>query len=518
MGSEIVGPETTRDASRTALAVRGARKSFAGTQALLDFGFELRQGEVHALVGGNGSGKSTLIKMLAGIYEADAGELETAAQGVGALADQSPSSAAAQGLRFVHQDPGIFPILSVAENLAIGSGFPVGPTGRIRWRRCRANARETLARFHVDIDPSAQAASLSPPQRAMLAIARALQTIDEDSRGILVLDEPTASLPPEEATMLLSLVRRLADAGHTVLLVTHRLDEVKRAADRVSGVRDGRCVGTIDAGSMTEEDIVELILGHKLESAAPVHTQREEAEPVLQVSGLRGGPVRGVDFAVHPGEVVGIAGLVGSGRSELLEMIFGVRERDGGEIRLGDKTIGRPTARMMRRLGVAFVPEDRAAEGVFPDFTIVENVTAGAVDGRFYVNERKVRRAVERDIAAFHVKTSSPHARIETLSGGNQQKVVLARWLRSDVRLILLDEPTQGIDVGAREEIFALVNEAIRGGAGAILVSSEFEELTRLSHRILVLANGRIAAEFETAASTHEILQSVLEHARSETT
>jgi ribose transport system ATP-binding protein len=502
----------------SALAVTGLSKSFAGTQALRDFDIDLRQGEVHALVGGNGSGKSTLIKILAGVYQADRGEA-TRAGAAADLRNQTPADARAMGLRFVHQDLGVIPLLSVAENLAIGDRYPVGIGAKIDWGQLRSRTRATLERFHLDVDPRTPAEYLSTPQQAMLAIARALQTIDEDERGILVLDEPTASLPPEEASLLLTSIRRLAGNGHTVLLVTHRLDEVKRAADRVTGLRDGVRAGTIDTADMTESDAVQLILGRRLENAtAPRREARAEGPPLLEVEELRGGPLAGVSLSVRPGEVVGIAGLLGSGRTELLEMLFGVRRFESGTIALDGKRIATPTPRRMRRLGMAFVPEDRQAEAVFPGQSVAQNVTAGGI-GRYFkgglIRDRRLMGDVRRDVGRFHVKASSPGAGIETLSGGNQQKVVLARWLRDRPRVILLDEPTQGIDVGAREEIFALIGRATEDGAAVLLVSSEFEELTRLAHRVLVLAGGHITAELEADESAHDIFESVIEPGRS---
>jgi ribose transport system ATP-binding protein len=503
----------------TAIAVRGLRKSFAGTQALKDFDIELRQGEVHALVGGNGSGKSTLIKILAGVYQADAGTVERG--GVTTeLSGQTPADAREMGLRFVHQDLGIIPILSVAENLAIGDRFPTAPGARIKWRKLRRQTKETLARFHVDVDPSTPAAHLSTPQQAMLAIARALQTIDADERGILVLDEPTASLPPDEATLLLTSIRRLAEQGHTVLLVTHRLDEVKRAADRVTGVRDGVRAGTIETEAMTEADAVHLILGRRLESARAPERRRADAAaaPVLEVKDLSGGPLHGLSLSVRPGEVVGVAGLLGSGRTELLEMIFGARPTSGGEVRFEGEAVTSLTPGAMRRRGLAFVPEDRQSEAVFPDQSVAQNVTAGRMGPYFsggFIRDRRVLREVTADIGTFAVKTSSPRAGIQTLSGGNQQKVILARWLREKPRVILLDEPTQGIDVGAREEIFELIGRATEEGAAVVLVSSEFEELTRLAHRVLVLSEGRITKEMPEGTSAHDIFESVIENARS---
>jgi ribose transport system ATP-binding protein len=498
------------------MRVGGLFKSFGGTHALRDFEFDLRVGEIHALVGGNGSGKSTFIKVLAGIHTADAGELSTP-DGTWDLTQHNAGAARKAGLRFVHQDLGIFPLLSLADNLAIGRGFVTGHGKRIKWRATRSEARSVLRRFNVDADPDVPASTLSTPQRAMLAIARALQDLDEQTGGILVLDEPTASLPPEEANLLLSSVRRLSDAGHAVVIVTHRLDEVRRVADRVTAVRDGQFVGTVSGREMTEGDLVELILGRRLSHTTDVRSVDGDGLPTLEVAGLSGGPIRSLDITVHPGEVVGIAGLLGSGRTELLELIYGARRATAGTIKVAGLAVRSPTPKRMRSLGLAFIPEDRQGSAVFPEQTVAENMTGGHLApyfNRMWLRDRWLRRSVASDFPRYAVKASSPDALIDTLSGGNQQKVVLARWLRNRPRLLLLDEPDQGIDVGSREEIFELFTEATAQGSAVILVSSEFEVLTRLCNRILVLARGCIVDEHPHGIDAHDLLESVLAHAR----
>ncbi len=499
-----------------ALAVEGVSKWFGGTHALNDFSFDLRHGEVHALVGGNGSGKSTFIKILAGVYEADAGTLRLP-EGERPLQDYGPRDARDAGLRFVHQELGIFPSLSVAENLAMGE-FDTGPAWRINWRTATRRARETLARFKIEADPKAPVTALPMPQRTLLAIARALQDI-ERGHGILVLDEPTAALPREEARSLIESVRELASEGHSIILVTHRLDEVKEAADRVSGLRDGVPAGTIEAATMTKEDAVSLILGRRLaapkEVASVSSTQDELA---LELEDLSGGPILNVSLKVQAGEIVGIAGLLGSGRSELLELIYGARSPESGEIALAGSRIANPSPRASCEAGLAFVPEDRGGAAILPEQTVSENMTAGDLERYFtrgWLNDRRLKREVRADIKRFLVKTGSPDAPIETLSGGNQQKVILARWLRRNPKVILLDEPTQGIDIGAREEIFSLLTQAAEHGTAILLVSSEFEELSRLCHRTVVLSHGEIVAEHPRGTSGHDLLTSVLEQARS---
>ncbi|MDX6215951.1 MAG: ribose transport system ATP-binding protein [Frankiales bacterium] len=506
----------TIDGPRTAVAVRGLSKRFGNTQALDNVDLQLTWGEVHALVGGNGSGKSTLIKILAGVLSADEGALDLDDVTTD-LTGHRPEEAARAGFRFVHQDLGVFPILSVADNLGLGGQFVTGPTGSIRARASRERVREVLRRLDLDVDPQALASTLSMPQRALLAIGRALQDVDENHRAILVLDEPTAALPAEEAGELLRTLRRLADAGHSVVLVSHRLDEVRQAADRVTCLRDGRNAGTLDAADLTEPKLVELILGGKINVTTGGGRLARSEAPVLELRHVSAGPVRDVSFTLRPGEIVGIAGLLGSGRTELLEAIFGVRRISSGDLVVRGETVRFPTSARMKSHGVAFVPEDRGTGGVFPEHSVATNMTVGQSRRYFrrgWFRRRLMVAEVTRDLTRYSVKAPGAQAGIETLSGGNQQKVVLGRWLRTDPAILLLDEPTQGIDVGAREAILGLIAEASRKGMAVVLASSEFEELTRLSDRILVLCRGQVTQEVHDQTTAHELLEIVLENQR----
>lgn len=503
----------TVDGSRTALAVRGLSKAFGSTQALDDFSFEVRQGEVHALVGGNGSGKSTFIKILAGVYSGDAGEIETVAEGRASLTDFTPDRALHAGLRFVHQNLGIVPSMNLMDNLALGHGYPTSFGGRIKWRSWRRQCRETLARFGISASPDDSAQTLSTPNLAMLAVARVLQDIQTIDHLILVFDEPTAALAQREAQALLRSIRELADQGAAVILVTHRLEEVQLVADRVTAVRDGVFAGTADARSMTHADIVELLLGHRLAALETAPASKSTGAPVLEMADSCSGPIRSVNLTVRDGECVGVAGLLGSGRTELLELIFGMRKLESGELKIAGEPVVRARPSAMKAAGVAIVPEDRIATGVFAGFSVAENMTAGHVARYFrggWLRDRALRRDVSSDIRTFTVKASSPDAPIETLSGGNQQKVVLARWLRESPRLLLLDEPTQGIDVGAREEIYGLISQARDRGMATVVVSSEFEELTRLCDRIVILTRGQITGEVARGVSAHDLFELVL--------
>jgi ribose transport system ATP-binding protein len=430
--------------SDAVVRIKQVSKSFGTTRALDRVDLDILRGEVHALVGGNGSGKSTLVKILAGVHDADpGGTVETAGR-----------------MRFVHQDAGVFPELSVMENLAIGRGYATTRVGSVRWREMRRRARVVLERFEIPVDPQAPVSTLGPALRMMVAIARALQDAEGDA-GILVLDEPTAALPAHEVDVLIAAVRRYAHAGHTVIFVSHRLDEMRALADRVSALRDGRLVATVGAGTLTEQRLIELVIGRDLDRVYPeLSDGNSRGEPLIAVDDLRAGPLRGVSFSVGRREVVGIAGLLGSGRSELLQSIFGALRRARGEITFDGRALR------------ATRPRDAM--------------------------ERADARA---SLQQFLVKAPSPAAPLSALSGGNQQKVVLARWLRRQPSLLLLDEPTQGVDIGARAEIYQLVRAAVAGGAGAIVVSSDFEELAHVCDRVLVLADGQIVAQ----GSGHEL-------------
>lgn len=484
--------------SAPALRVTHLSKTFPGTRALHDVTLEVRPGQVHALLGGNGSGKSTLIKVLAGLYHGDPGGEIAVGTHVVASDKTSPQWARAAGVHFVHQDPGVFPTLTVAENMAIGRGFETTRAGSIRWAALRTRTAELLERFHIEATPSTPVGLLRPADQTMVAIARALQDQEGNDTGILVLDEPTASLPASEVDVLLSAVRRYATAGQAILFVTHRLDEVLAIADRVSVLRDGRHVGTTDTRGQTEATLIEMIVGRALDRVYPQMPPVEEGEPALQVRGLVAGPLVGVDLTVRTGEVLGVAGLLGSGRTELLKSLFGAYPIAAGEILLEGRPVRFRTIEKAMDAGLAYIPEDRAGEAAFLEMSLRENVSAAQV--RRYWRGLRHRHGAEatdarRSITDFTVQASSDRQPFNTLSGGNQQKVVLARWLRRKPRLLLLDEPTQGVDVGARAEIYLAVRRAVEQGTSVILVTSDFEELSRVSDRVVVLAHGRVVAE-----------------------
>jgi ribose transport system ATP-binding protein len=487
-----------QDDRAVVLRISGLAKTFAGTRALHDVDLEVRQGEVHCLVGGNGSGKSTLVKVLAGVYRGDhGGMLEVGGLSIGAD-EMTPALARAAKLLFVHQHPAVFPELSVAENLAIGTGFPLGLARRIRWRELVRHTQVVLDRFEIDVRPDVLVASLSPAVRTTIAIARALQHQEGESDSVLVLDEPSASLPVAEVEVLLAAIRRYSRAGQTIIFIGHRLDEVLGVADRVTVLRDGKRVATAEAADLDEPKLIELILGQPMHRVFPHMPRADAAEIALEVQGLSGGPVSHATFGLRHREVLGIAGLLGSGRTELLKMIFGALPLRRGEMLHHGKPY-RPRSPLdaMRR-GVAYIPEDRAAAAAFLDMGIDQNLSIARLNEYWRgvrLSSRRERSHARDAITAFGIRASSERAPLSTLSGGNQQKVILARWLRRNPRLLLLDEPTQGVDVGARAEIYELIRQAVEGGASAIVVSSDFEELAHVCDRVVVLRGGAIVAE-----------------------
>lgn len=492
--------ETTAD---VALRLEGVSKRYPGTQALDGVSLTMGRGKVHALVGGNGSGKSTAIQILAGVVKADSGTIEVGRQHY-SLSEHNAARAREHKLRFVHQHASVFPDLSVAENLSLGRGFDTDAIGRIQWTRVRERARAVLDRFGIEAAPGTPMRRLGPATQMMVAIARALQDQEGDRDSILVLDEPTASLPSHEVQLLLDALRRYAAAGQTVLYVTHRLHEVTEIADAASVFRDGHLVGTLDATEVTHDRLVEGITGNALaleqavardrRPVAPSDHRAESDVPALTARHMGGGDV---DLTLYPGEVVGIAGLLGSGRSSILRSLFGLSTGEPVQVRLDGRATAVDSPRRAMKAGIAYVPEDRA-DASLPDESIARNVSVATLNDRpllGWLNGRVERATARKLIDTFGVRTASEQSVLSSLSGGNAQKVILARWMHRAPRVLLLDEPTQGVDVGARAEIHALIRSAADRGAAVLVIASDFEELAIIADRVLIVASGRIADE-----------------------
>ncbi|GAA4691058.1 sugar ABC transporter ATP-binding protein [Phytohabitans rumicis] len=489
----------------------GLSKSFGPTRALDGAELALRGGTVHALLGGNGSGKSTAIKILAGVYPADAGTIHV---GTAEWAADGWSAAAARhaGLRFVHQDLGLFDSLSIAENFALDGGYPTTRLGSVRWRQLDRRVAALLDRFEIAATPGTPVGGLRPAQRTMVAIARALQDQESES-AVLVLDEPTATLPAHESELLLAAIRRRAELGQTILLVSHRMPEVLATAHDFTVFRDGRTVATLVAAEPTEQRLIALMTGQEIAATAPdpqVCAAQHDGAAALRVTDLAAGPLRGVSLTVAPGEIVGVTGLVGSGRSSLLRTVFGLHPPRAGDIWIdGRRQRGTEDVRARMAQGVAYVAEDRVAESSFAELTVRENLSASVL--RMFWRPRGMATADERDSAEalvrrHRVKAGSVESAFSALSGGNQQKAILARWLRREPRLLLLDEPTQGVDIMSRADIYRTIRRSVSTGCGVVVASSDFLELSTLCDRVVVLAGGRIAAELRGERLTPEHL------------
>jgi ribose transport system ATP-binding protein len=492
-----------------ALEARHISKSFGGTRALDAAGIELRRGEVHGLLGQNGSGKSTLIRILAGFHAPDPGA-ELMVGGRPVPLPLPPGRAPELGLGFVHQDLGLIPSLSVLENLLLDE-LATARWRHLSWRRERERARRSLARLGVDIDPRATVASLTPLERAQLAILRAVEATPE----VLVLDEPTAFLPGSEREQLYALMRGIAAGGRSVLLVSHDLGEVSEVADRVTVLRDGRVVRTAEAASIGAAELVELVVGRRLEPldgrlGAPRRAPAPVAIPeAVRIVGLRGDVVRDVSIELRAGETVGLAGLVGSGFDEVPYLLFGVGARRAGRVTLGGGELDLAAMTPQRALGagMALLPADRARDGAVGSLAIESNVTLPVLD-RYSGARGLDRRRLLRDAAAMleehRIRPSEPRAAFETLSGGNQQRTLLAKWLQTDAPLLLLDEPTRGVDVGARLEIAAAIRALAERGMVILCASTDHELLAAICGRVLIFSGGVVVLELAGEEVTKE--------------
>jgi len=519
-GSPAAGNATTA----TAVIFDDIVKSYGATHALNGVSFAVRRGSVHALLGGNGSGKSTLIKILAGIERADSGRVIVggAAHDVSTV---SPGWARAKHLHFVHQDFGIFPALTVAENLSVGRGFERDPLGRIQWSKVNARARSVCRRFGLDVSPTASVSSLAPAQRTLLAIARTLQDQDGEATGVLVLDEPTVALPDREVSQLLKAVAKFASAGQAVILVTHRLQEAYAVADEITVLRDGQLVASEPAAQLDRTRLISLIAGNAGSTTSADETQIQTAgrPSSSHDSATDGGVVAKelrpwsnappISFESPRGQILGVAGLLGAGRSRLLRLLGGVDRAAAGTLLISGQPVDLSSHRSALRCGVNYVPEDRTTDGLFGSETVEMNLTCFSTSefsGMWWFSARRRRRLADRLIATFGVVGAGSGRVVTALSGGNQQKVLLSRWMQSEPRLLLLDEPTKGVDVRARADIHHLIRTLAARGSNVLVVSSDTEELAALCDRVLVLTRGELTADLAGADVTTVAIQTAI--------
>jgi rhamnose transport system ATP-binding protein len=478
------------------LRANGLSKSYAGVHALRDVSIALLAGEVHALVGENGAGKSTLIRILTGAVAPDSGEIDVAGVPVSV---HDPLSASQRGIAAIYQQPTLFPHLTVAENLALGLER-VSPWHRIEWPARRTRARDLLARVGARVDPESLASELSMAEQQLVEIARAL---GRDAR-IVIMDEPTASLTAQEVDRLLDTVRHLKARGAAVLYISHRLDEVFGLADRITVLRDGQRIDTGEANRFDRATLIRLMVGRDIaESLARVSRSAGSVVLETRALGLQAARIGGISLTVRGGEIVGLGGLVGAGRTELARILFGLTPADAGDILLNGTPlrIRRPLDAI--RAGIAYVPEDRRRHGVIPQLRTVSNLSLASLpwlSAAFGWLKRGEERAnASTWIERLDVRPPLLDAATGTLSGGNQQKVALGRWLMTSPRVLILDEPTQGVDVGAKREIHQQIVDLAAGGVAIVLISSDLPELIALSDRIVVMRAGRTVGTLESA-------------------
>ena len=483
------------------LELRGVDKSFSGQQALAGASLIVEQGEVHALIGQNGSGKSTLIKTLAGYQEPDAYEDAKVAGEPFKLG--SAASAQSLGLRFIHQNLGLLDNMSAVENCSLSRGFPTAAGWRIRWAQERRRVHDLLLEFGVELDAGIPVGRLKPAERTTVAIVRALQDW-ENSAQLLVLDEATASLPIPEVARLFDVLRRVVAKGIGVVYVSHRLDEIFEIGDRVTILRDGRNVVTKEIAEVDQAELVSLMIGRPLE-ALFAQPPVPSSETVLSVQGLAGEDAEEISFDVRAGEIVGIAGILGSGRDEVAGLLFGALPAWGGTCMISGQPAERLEPASCKALGMGLVPADRTTQGGQLTFTVTENLTITGLSRFFrggFLRRRAERKEVMGWVQRFDVRPPRPDVALGTLSGGNQQKVILAKWLRTEPKVLLLDEPTHGVDVGAKAAIYQLIADRARDGLAVVICSTENEDLAHVCDRVLVMRNGRVVAELEGSALT----------------
>ncbi len=477
-------------------------KRFPGVQALDDVTFQVNKGEIHALVGENGAGKSTLMKILTGAIPKDEGTIFLREQPVEI---ESPGRAQALGISMIHQDLMLIPHLNVGQNIYLGREPRGALPGLINWSALYAQAEEQLAKLGITLESQTMVADLSIAQRQMVEVAKALSL----NADIIVMDEPTSALSERETETLFALMRSLKEQGVTIIFISHRLEEVFVIADRVTVLRDGQLIGVVPISEVGMDQVVRMMVGRDLGEMYP----KEEVprrEMILQVKGLsRGDELKGIDLELYKGEILGIAGLMGAGRTPFARALFGIEPIDSGEIWIEGQQVRIDSPQKAIDLGMGFVPEDRQTQGLFLGMAVRRNITISALDkvSRFgFLNFSEADGLAQEYVQRLDIRTPDLQRLVRNLSGGNQQKVVIAKWLTLNPKILILDEPTRGIDVGAKAEIHVLMNQLAKQGVGIIMISSELPEILGVSDRILVMSEGQVVGEFSREEATQEAI------------
>jgi ribose transport system ATP-binding protein len=483
------------------LHVQGVSKSFPGVKALADMHLDLRAGEVLALVGENGAGKSTLMKVLSGVYTVDEGEFSLNGEPYEPI---SPKHAQELGISIIHQEFNLMPDLTVAQNLFIGRE-PRASRLFLNERRLNARARELIERLHLPLEPKQLVGNLTVAKQQMVEIGKALSY---DAK-LLIMDEPTAALNDAEVEVLHDLIRRFVKPDTGVIYISHRLEELRRIADRVTVIRDGRYVGTRDIQETTMKEVISMMVGREISGEAKPVGVEQDREVVLEVSDLSTKELlKDVGFELRKGEILGFAGLMGAGRTEVARAVVGADPIDRGTVKLRGREvrIHHPAEAAKHRIG--YLSEDRKQFGLLVEQEVSDNIALSALRERFvrygFVKDRAMRATAREYVGTLRIKTPSVTQTVKNLSGGNQQKVVIAKWLVKDCDILIFDEPTRGIDVGAKEEIYRLLNELAGQGKSIIMISSELPEILRMSHRIVVMSEGRVTGTLDAADATQE--------------
>lgn len=484
------------------IQMEGIMKEFPGVLALNNCRFDLRAGEVHALMGENGAGKSTLMKILTGVYQKDAGTIEFKGQPVEL---SIPKAAQDAGISMIHQELNLAPDLTVAQNIFIGRE----PRRKLRLflddRALHRQVKELFERMGLDMDPSIKVSELTVAKQQMVEIAKALSY----NADVLVMDEPTAALSETEIEDLFRIIRQLRESGVGIVYISHRMDEIKRITDRITVMRDGQYIDTVSTAEVTTQDIISKMVGRQIYETSKPERTAGERETVLEVIGLnQGRNLKDINLTLKKGEILGIAGLVGAGRTELARAIFGADRIQSGEIRVHGRKVTIKGPHDAVRQGIGYLSEDRKRYGCVVDLDVKSNVAIASY-GSFlrpggWMNTARIREQAEDMVSRLKVKTPHVDQEVKFLSGGNQQKVVIGKWLTRDCDILIFDEPTRGIDVGAKSEIYRLLNDLAAQGKSIIMISSELPEILRMSHRILVMCEGRITGELDHEEATQE--------------
>ena len=473
-------------------------KRFGGVQALDNVKFDLNYGEVHALVGENGAGKSTFINLLGGIYPRDSGRFIFEGREV---EYHQPSQAQDAGIAIIHQELSMMPSLNVIENVFIGR--MKGKAGILNWRELERKTIEAMRVIDLDVDPQSTVRDLTISQRQMIEIARALST----NAKLIIMDEPNSSLSEAETERLFEVIESLKAKGIAIIYVSHKIEEVLRISDRITVFRDGHYMGTISSDEADEQTVISMMVGRELDRSALAGSDTLGVT-LLEVRGLTGPSFREVSFDLRRGEILAFSGLIGAGRSEVMRAVFGADRFDQGEIILDSQPVRFKSPGQAIKAGLAMVPEDRKVQSLFMNLTILKNVSMAELPHmvKGYINERSERRLIEEYVEQLDIRLASVDEPVSSLSGGNQQKTVLARWLATKPKLLILDEPTHGVDVGAKSEIYELMRNLARGGVGIILISSELPEVLAIASRIVIMHEGRVTGIIEHDGATEETL------------